>query len=413
MRGIKSEVCPKIFIYIEGIPIAQAPTNPASKAPSNAPRSAAQASFKKRHYGILTSFILVVIAPLIIAIYYLFVIAEDQYASTFGFAVRSESMSSAQSLLGGLTASLSGNSSSDTDILYEFIQSRTMVDKINAKLDLRKVYSRPDFDPIFAFDPSSPSEDLVAYWQDMVRISYATGTGLIEVRVNSFDPHDTKAIAEEIVAESASMINELSAIARADSTNYAREDLEQSVARLKSAREALTRFRSETRIVDPSADIQGQMGLLNSLEAQLAEAFIEMNLLIETARDNDPRMEQARRRIAVIQSLIEQERQKFGMGNTSRGEGDKDYSTLIGEFERLMVDLEYAQKSYLAAQSVLDAAQAEAQRKSRYLATYASPSLPESSQYPRRTTLTVLTGAVLFLTWLIGVMVYYGLKDRR
>ncbi len=351
-------------------------------------------------------------APFLAAVFYLFEIAEDQYASGFGFAVRSEDLSGAATLLGGL-ASLSGNSSSDTDILYEFIQSRSLVDAVDEKLDLRAIYSRPEFDPVFALKPPVSTEELVDYWRDMVRISYASGTGLIEVRVNAFDPNDAHAIAQEIVAESTRMINELSAIARIDVTRYAREDLEQAIVRLKTAREALTRFRSETRIVDPNADIQGQMGLLNSLEAQLAEAFIEMNLLIETARDNDPRLEQARRRIAVIQTLIEQERQKFGMGGTSRVDGGKDYSTLVGDFERLMVDLEYAQKSYLAAQAILDTAQAEAQRQSRYLATYAKPSLPETAQYPRRVTLTVLVGSILVMAWMIGVLVYYGLKDRR
>ncbi|SER05244.1 capsular polysaccharide transport system permease protein [Thalassovita taeanensis] len=352
-----------------------------------------------------------VILPLAATIFYLYTVAEDQYASTFGFAVRSEEISGAQSLLGGL-ASLSGNSSSDTDILYEFIQSRSLIEKVDEQLDLDTIFSRPEYDPIFAFDPDGTIEDLVDYWQRMVRISYASN-GLIEVRVNAFDPQEAKTIAETIVSESTTMINDLSAIARSDATRYALEDLEQAVSRLKSTREALTKFRSETRIVDPKADIQGQMGLLNSLEAQLAETIIEMNLLMDTARDNDPRVDQARRRIAVIQSLIEQERQKFGMGGTSRVDDGKDYSTLVGEFERLMVDVEYAQKSYLAAQSVLDTAQAEAQRQSRYLATYATPSLPQSAQYPKRITLSMLTGLIMLLAWSIGVLVYYSLRDRR
>lgn len=358
------------------------------------------------------TFVAIVLIPLCCIVFYLYTIAADQYASTLGFAVRSEETDSAQSLLGGL-ASLSGNSSSDTDILYEFIQSQTLVETIDQRLDLRKIYTKPDFDPAFAFSPDGAVEDLVDYWHRVVRISYASGTGLIEVRVNAFTAEDAHQIATAIVEESTVMINELSAIARADATRYAREDLEQAVERLKAARQALTQFRSQTRIVDPSADIQGQMGLLNSLEAQLAEAVIELNLLLETSRDTDPRVEQARRRIAVIQSLIEQEREKFGMGGTSRVDDGKDYSTLVGEFERLMVDLEYAEKSYLAAQTVLDTAQAEAQRQSRYLATYAKPTMPQSAQYPKRFLLSLLGGAVMFLIWAIGVLIFYSLRDRR
>ncbi len=343
---------------------------------------------------------------------YLIFIANDQYASTVGFSVRSEELSPSQSLLGGL-ASLSGSSSSDTDILYEFIQSRTMIERVDARLDLARIYSRPEYDPVFAYDPDGAIEDLVSYWQRMVKISYSTGSGLLEVRANAFAPQDAYDIARAIVDESSNMINEMSTIARADATRYAIEDLDQALARLKTAREALTRFRSETRIVDPSADIQGQMGLMNSLEAQLSNAIIDVNLILETSSESDPRVAQARRRIRVIETLIEEERQKFGMGRTSEKGDKRDYSTLVGEFERLMVDREYAEKSYLGAQAAVDTAQAEAQRQSRYLATYAQPSLPQSVQYPKRYTLILVISTFLVLGWSIGVLIYYGIRDRK
>lgn len=354
-----------------------------------------------------------VLAPLAVAVYYLYAIAADQYASRVGFAIRSEEISSAQDLLGGLSSSLSGTSSSDTDILYEYIQSQELVARIHADLDLVEIFTVPEFDQVFAYHPTGHIEDLVDYWRRMVRIDYDGNTGLIEVRVNAFRARDAQRIAERIVTESTRLINNLSAIARADATRYAREDLEQAVERLKRAREALTQFRSQTRIIDPSANIQGQMGLLNSLESQLADAHIEMRLLQDTtAREGDPRTQQARRRIAVIESLIEQERAKFGIGESTRSDG-QDYSTLLGEFERLMVDRQYAEENYLAARTALDTALAEAQRQSRYLATYTNPTLPESPRYPQRLLISALTGIFLFLAWSVLVLIYYSLRDRR
>lgn len=406
---------PRIF-RIEGEPISQAPATPAVAAAKPAaaiPKPAPRARAKKRHYGILISFVVLVLLPLVVTVYYLFSVAEEQYASSFGFAVRSEETSLASGLLGGLAGLSGGTSSSDTDILYEFIQSRALMKKVDAKLDLTAIYSRPENDPIFAYDPSGSAEDLASYWRRMVHVGFASGSGLLEVEVKAFDPDDALAIAEAVIDESTIMINDLSAIAREDATRYAREDLDQAVTRLKSAREALTRFRSQTRIVDPSADIQGQMGLMNTLEAQLAETIIELNLLIESASDTDPRIVQLRKRIEVIETLIEKERQKFGMGSAAPGPGEQDYSTLVGEFERLMVDVEYAEKSYLAAQTALDASLAEAQRQSRYLATYARPSRPESAQYPDRFQLSAVTGGMLLLIWSIGVLIYYSLRDRR
>ncbi|MGJ8598295.1 MAG: sugar transporter, partial [Sulfitobacter sp.] len=94
-----------------------------------------------------------------------------------------------------------------------------------------------------------------------MRISYDQGTGLIELRVLAFDPRTARTLAEDIVSESQKMINALNAAARDDLMRNAVLELEEAVARLKTAREAMTEFRTRTQIVDPNADLQGQMGV--------------------------------------------------------------------------------------------------------------------------------------------------------
>jgi hypothetical protein len=240
-------------------------TENTQKAAANyIPEAVGPARPRLRHYGILASFVLAVLLPMLLACFYLFAIAKDQYTSTISFSVRSEDIGGTLGLLGGLS-SLSGASSTDTDILYQFIQSQELVQRIDDKIDLRAIYSKPDFDPIYAFDATGSIEDLVGYWQGMVKIFYDRGTGLIELRVHAFDPKDAQRIAQEIYEESSAMINHLSAIGRDDSTRYAKEDMVRAIGEVKAARTALTEFRSRNQIVDPSADVQGQMGLLNTL----------------------------------------------------------------------------------------------------------------------------------------------------
>ena len=187
--------------------------------------------------------------------------------------------------------------------------------------------------------------------------------------------------------------------------------LRQMSTALKSAREAMTEFRSRTQIVDPSADLQGQMGLLSTLEQQLAEALISADLLRESTRASDPRITQAERRIEVIQARIEDERRKLGVGGGS-GAGE-DYATLLAEFERLAVDREFAEQAYTAALATYDQALAEARRKSRYLVAYIRPTLAEASKYPKTIELLAITGFVLTAIWGIGVLIYYSVRDRR
>lgn len=368
--------------------------------------AARPAKMQLRHWMILLSFLLVVVTPVAGAAVYLYTRAADQYASKVGFTVRREESSSAMEILGGLT-SLSSASSSDTDILYEFIQGQKLIRLIDADLDLRTLYSRPENDPYFSLPNDASIEDLVEYWADMARIYYAPGTGLIEVEIRAFRPEDAKAIAEALFRHSSTMINELSSIARSDTTRYAKEELDVAVERLKIARQALTRFRNEKRIVDPSADLQGQTGLINSLQAQLAEGLIDLDMLASSTRDSDPRVEQAKRRIEVIERRIEEERRKLG---ASSGEA---FADVVGEFEVLKVDMEFAERTYFSALSTYDGALSEAGRQSRYLATYLEPTLAEKPQYPKRMLDLTVLALILFGIWTILILIYYSLKDRR
>lgn len=368
------------------------------------------ARMKRRHWGVILSLLLLVCAPSGMTWWYLEERATDQYASTIGFSVRKEEMGSAVEVLGGITG-MSSDSSKDTDILYEFIQSQKIVELIDKRLNLRALYTVPyHHDPIFALKPDASIEELVAYWDRMVKIFYDGGNGLLEIRVNAFDPQDAQTIAQAIFEESSLMINRLSAIAREDATRYAKIELDDAVQRLKETRQAITEFRNRAQIVDPNADIQSQMGLLNTLQQQLASALIELDLLKETTRLTDPRIEQASRKIAVIEARIADERNKFSIGGSGGGEA---FATLVSEYEGLQVEREFAEQSYLAAQSAFNGARAEAQRQSRYLAAFVEPTLAETAQYPQRLTLWGLVTLFLLVIWSILVLVYYSIKDRR
>lgn len=383
----------------------------AEKTPAIEIRPSADLSFRRpRHVGLMVAFFAIFVLPTLASAIYLFAIADDQYHSTVGFSIQKKDETSPVELLGGIT-SLAGSATSDADILYEYIRSQEMVETVDERLDLRKIYSKPEFDPVFAFSSDKMIEDLIDYWQRVVRLNYDTATGLMELEVLAFTPEDATAVTQAIFEESSRLINEISDVAREDITRYADEELEIAVERLKVARQAVTEFRSRTQIVDPSADIQGQMGLLNTLQAQLAEALIDMDILADNTRTGDSRLDQAKTRIDVIRARIAEERNKLGVSDTSGREGS--YATLVSEYERLIVDREFAEASYTAALAGYDAALSDARQQNRYLAAYIKPTKAQSSQYPRRYAIVALIGLFSFLMWSISALVYYSIRDRR
>ncbi|MEM6578068.1 MAG: sugar transporter [Pseudomonadota bacterium] len=380
---------------------------------------APKAHLKTRHWGQVASFAALVMLPLLVIAIYLFAIAQDQYASTTGFTVQREEGAGASEFLGISTALIGGSTTSDTDVLYEFIQSQDIVERIDAQLDLRGHFSQhwagalTRSDKVFSLWPEAKIEDLLWYWGRVVRISYDQATGLIEVRVTAFDPEYARNVARAVVEESQTMINALSRAAQEDATRYALSDLEEALGRLKDAREALTLYRTATQIVDPLADLEARLGVMNNLQQQLAQALIDYDLLRDTTSASDPRVEQAERRISAIRERIISERETFASDDSTTGAVGEDYPTLIAEFERLSVDLEYAEQTYRAALAAVDVARENAVRQSRYLATYVEPTLAQSAEYPRRWMLFGLASLFLVLVWSIFILIYYSIRDRR
>jgi capsular polysaccharide transport system permease protein len=366
---------------------------------------------RKRHRFLVFTFMLIVVSPIVLAAYYLWTQAADQYASRVAFSVRTEEQSSAIELLGGITE-LSGSSSSDTDILFAYLSSQELVSRVDQGVDLRGVWSRisTDKDPVFAFDPAGTIEDLQDHWGRKISIVYDSSTGLIDLEVLAFDPQDALRVAQAILDECTAMINSLSRIAQEDSIRFTREELANAVERLKTARRALTQFRNRTQIVDPSIDTQNQMGLLVTLQQQLAEALIDHDLLQDTTRDNDPRITQAKRRIEVIEARISSERGNLGLG--VEGESGDAFANLVGEYEGLIVDREFAEAAYVAALAAHDSALAEVRKQSRYLAAHVKPTLAERAQFPKRELILALIAVFCFFTWSILCLIYYSLRDR-
>ncbi len=373
---------------------------------------AGPARIRGRHRGLMLSLALVIALPVLATMLYLLAFAQPQYASQVGFTIRQEETGTASELMGGLGSLLGSPVQGNADLLFEYVQSQEIVERIDAIFDLRAHYGATwPRDPIFSIWPGSTIEDLHWFWNRMVRITYDKATGLILVQVRARDPQSAQDIAQRIVAESELMINRLNETARRDSTRNAEADLDAALTRLRGAREAMAEFRARTQIVDPLADIQGRMVVLTTLQQQLAEALVDYDLLSMQINDpNDPRLRQMQRRIEVVRNRIDEERRIFAQADVTVDE--TDYPRLLAQYESLLVDQTFAEATYQAALTALDAARSNAARQSLYLANFIQPSLAQRARYPQNLLIIALTAGFALLIWSVLALIYYSLRDR-
>lgn len=412
--------------------------------------TAKAARIKPRHQIAVLSFFLCVLLPIVAVITYLYVVALDQYASRSAFSVRKESVNATMSLLGGLTNLSSGTS--DIDVIYEYIQSQDLVDRIDKKLNLRQKFSDNHAqDPWFALQGNASIEDLVSYWNGMVSVQLDQRAGIIRVETRAFTPQDAQAMNVEILQQSSLLIEDLSRITQNDAIRFAKDEFEQATERLRKVRLKIAALRRSTRMIDPNADLQSQMGVLNRLEGDLAAALVEQDLLQETSSTNDPRLLQLERRIRAIRNRIEAERQALAnqtvpdggevdgvidslsdeanglataettedvpppapAGSTAVVPMKPELTSMFSTYEALLVDQQFAERAYVSALASYDEALAEARRKSRYLATHIVPTLAEQAQYPQRLVSALVASTLIFLLWVLGVLIAYSIRDRR
>jgi capsular polysaccharide transport system permease protein len=384
--------------------------------PRSEPRSAAVrapvalARLRRRHVAMIASFLALVMAPVLAVSLYLWIWAADQYASTIAFSVRSEEPSSGLELLGGI-ADISSSGASDSDILYDYLNSQQIVANIEKTVGLSQIWSRPTSDPLFSYDTSGQVEDLVDHWHKMVDISHDGTKGIITVRVRAFTPGHAVMINDAILTEATSLINNINNISNEDAVRYALDDLQRSKARLSEARRSLTEFRILNEIVDPTLDSNLQGSTMLMLEGELTEALIELEILGANTRRSDTRVTQAENRVRVLRDRIEEERSK--RSTNASGDTRRGFARIFSEYEQYAVNVEFAEQSYQAARISFEAAVSDARRNTRFLAPHIMPTLAESARFPQRWLILGLIALGAFLVWSSLALIGFSFLDRR
>ncbi|EWY38918.1 RkpR, polysaccharide export protein [Skermanella stibiiresistens SB22] len=346
--------------------------------------------------------------PTLLALIYYGALASDQYVAEARFAVRG-SEAAATDMLGVLTG-VPGHAASagDAMIVQDYIRSREVVDELSRRFDLRALYARPDADWLARLNPDDPIEDVVLYWRGMVDVAFDNLSGITTLRVAAFRPDDAVAVANAVLETSETLVNGLSERARKDAVAFAESQVADAETRLTAAREALTSFRDRRQAIDPARSAEARLTILSGLEGELAKSEAELSAMKAFMRSTASAVVSLENRIAALKRQITEER-----GKLAGDPGQTDVmSGMVADYERLMMEREFAEKAYVSALGSLEGARAEAVRKQRYLASFVQPHLPEDAVRPRRliSILTVFFGALI--AWGIGALGVAAVKDH-
>ena len=171
----------------------------------------------------------------------------------------------------------------------------------------------------------------------------------------------------------------------------------------------MTDYRNKFGIINPeSSVVASNSSLIQAQRANLAQ--LETQLATLQAQHLSPNAPA----IVALQSQITSTRQQLArteadVGRNSHGSA---LSTVVGKYEQLQLELQFAQSMVTSTMQALDNARANAAAQHLYITPYIRPSLPQSSVYPRRFLSILIVAGYAFAIWLIGLMIVRSIRER-
>ncbi|MEE9387261.1 MAG: hypothetical protein V3U96_01510 [Paracoccaceae bacterium] len=364
---------------------------------------------------LLFSFVIVVVAPLIAAAWFLTSIASDRFTAEFRVAVRSSEAAVFAGM--GELMGLPGASrvSKDSQVLVQFMQSRAIVEELQGKVPVRGLFGKTDIDWLSRIAPEAPIEEFVKYWNKRVETRFEASNSTVVVRVTAFTPQDALTLSELLLVHAESFVNTLSENAREDAVDFARNEVRSAEDRLTNARIALVELQDRENVLDPIKSGESSQALTAGLQEEITRQRAKLATQLTQLSNGAPSV---RGTLNVIEGL-ELELRRIDAAATSQPSdalGDaarKPLSAVIREFQTITGELGYAEGAYASALSSLEAARIDAARKQIYLATVVAPGLPEQRVFPRPASDLTLIASIALAIWIIGLIGLYSIREHR
>ncbi|MFN3890911.1 MAG: hypothetical protein ACK4MV_10980 [Beijerinckiaceae bacterium] len=324
-------------------------------------------------------FLSLVVAPIILSIFYFGFIASDTYVSEAKFVIRAPSSADSGSL-GMLMRGETGNRTADeTNAVNAYMMSRDAVAALARDNGLRDVMSRKEGD-LFARYPNfytrQNDEQLFRAYKRFVNVDVDGKTGISTLSVRAFRPEDAKGLAEALLARGESFVNTLRERSARDEVAFAQSLVAEARARMEKAAADLAAYRNQESTVNPEAESTSALAALTKLATEIAQLEAALAQQIAMAPQS-PTIAPLREKVRSLRDELDRQRRLLV------GDPDSMAAKFKG-YELLVLEREIAAKTLIAAVVQMERARQEAQKQTFYLQRIVEPNQPDYPSGPYR-----------------------------
>lgn len=349
-----------------------------------------------------------VILPTLFSALYFGLIKSDIYISEAHFVIRSPQKQSVTGLDAFLQGTGFSSSQDDTHTVHDFMLSRDALQEIEKQVDFRTAYSQPGIDPssrfnAFGFDESF--EALYRYYQRHVEVFQNASSAISTLKVRAYTPDDAYRINEILLHMGEELINQLNDRGRNDLIRHAKVEVDLAAEKATNAAVALSVFRNSNGLVDPLQQSAIKLQQISKLQDEQLAAHTRIEQM-RAFTPKSPQIPALEKHLEAIEYEMKSELSKVAGSEPS-------LTNKAVEYERLALELSFAEQQLAAAMASLEQARSDAERKKLYLERIVQPNRPDIAIEPKRARAVLTTFLVGLISWGILSMLIAGVKEHH
>ncbi len=359
----------------------------------------------ERRRDMTRSFLLFVLVPTALTALYLLVIAPPEYTASASFTVRGASQQ-APDLLGLAGIAAPTETSTDARIVADYIRSTAMVQALRRNAGFNEAYSRFSLDPAAQVGANAAIESATSFWRHKVKVTSDINSGATSFSVRAYRPQDALRLARGVLASTEQTVNAMATRPMGNLQQVNLDEVTRAKADLSAVQERLAQFQATTAVIPTQAPVTQALGLVGGIDTQLAALRAEHAAMLQTFQPNSPQAQAVQGKIAALEA----ERAR-AVGRALSAPGENLANSEI-EARALLVDYEFAQRTYHAAVASLESARRDSRADTKYVVAYVPPEVPQKSNYWPRLVNVLAVFFAASLLWGVGALSYSVLKEH-
>ncbi len=279
--------------------------------------------------------------------------------------------------------------------------------RLDSDLGFRAHFSQPHIDPIQRLDADASNEAAYKLFKKYVKLGYDPTEGVIRMELSTADPEVSALFSQRLIEYAEERVDELSREKRLDAVKTAEAGLEDAKAERRAAQQRMVRLQEGT-ILDPEGEIASIRQLVSTVELQLQEKQLALDIQLNNARPNKAKVDALSSEIEVLSAELSKQKARLNQAT----EGASSLASQTAEIQMAQADLATADLVLQAALESKRLSEIEANKQVRYLTVSVRPVASQDASYPRAFENTILAFLIFAGIYLMVSLTASILKEQ-